>query len=167
MAVSWAWQADRPWGLSVLAYPLVHLSSEHLILNLAALVLLAVLARLARVDAWDTALWLALIPAIPPLTQALAPTAWLVGASAPLHAGAVLIAGRLLADADRITRGLGAVLLLGLLAKLMVEWLWPEGLGGMGDLPVATAAHRAGAACGAAGALILHGLRLVRLRLTP
>ena len=170
VALGWAWQADTPWGPALLGYAALHLNGAHLALNLAALALLSVLARLARVRPWDTALWLLAVPAIPPLTEALAPTAWLAGASAPLHAGVVLIAGRLLADADRGVRGLGALLLLGLLAKLVVEWLWPHWLGlgsELGALPVATAAHRAGAAWGAVGAWVALGAHAFRQRTPP
>lgn len=165
MALSWvpslAWH--EPWRWWSAAW--VHLSTLHLLTNLAGGVLVMLLgwvARLPREAAWAWALaW--------PLTHLgllVAPDLLRYGGlSGVLHAGVAVAAVALVRDAAlRRERVLGALLLAGLCAKVLGERAWahtlltPPGW----DIAVAPLAHASGTVCGAVAALAL-----VRVRSRP
>jgi rhomboid family GlyGly-CTERM serine protease len=158
MALAWApalvW--SEPWRMWSAAW--VHLSTRHLLANLAGAVLVLLLgwvARLPREAAWAWALaW--------PLTHLgllLAPDLLRYGGlSGVLHAGVAVAAVALVREAAlRRDRVLGALLLAGLCAKVLGERAWahtlvtPPGW----DIAVAPLAHASGAVCGALAALLL------------
>jgi rhomboid family GlyGly-CTERM serine protease len=148
--------AHEPWRLWSAAW--VHLSVQHLQVNLAGAVLVLLLgwvARLPREAAWAWALaW--------PLTHL---GLWLQpdlvrygGLSGVLHAGVAVAAVALLRTAlRRRDRLLGALLLVGLGAKLLGERAWahtlvtPPGW----DIAVAPLAHASGVVWGALAAVLL------------
>ena len=146
------WMAE-PWRcFSAVA---VHYSAAHLLANLAGAALVAALGWVARVSAPMALAWAVAWP----LTQlGLFADPALVhygGLSGVLHAGvAVLVVHLLLAGVGR-QRGIGALIALGLLAKVAFEYPWmpPSFHAGL-NLMVAPLAHvsglLAGLACGAA-----------------
>ena len=165
MALSWvpslAWH--EPWRWWSAAW--VHLSTLHLLANLAGGVLVLLLgwvARLPREAAWAWALaW--------PLTHLgllVAPDLLRYGGmSGVLHAGVAVAAVALVREAAlRRDRMLGGLLLAGLCAKVLGERAWahtlvtPPGW----DIAVAPLAHASGTVCGAVAALVL-----VRVRSRP
>jgi rhomboid family GlyGly-CTERM serine protease len=158
MALAWvpalAW--SEPWRWWSAAW--VHLSTRHLLANLAGAALVLLLgwvARLPREAAWAWALaW--------PLTHLglLAEPELLRygGLSGVLHAGVAVAAVALVREApQRRERVLGALLLAGLCAKVLGERAWahtlvtPPGW----DIAVAPLAHASGTVCGALAALVL------------
>jgi rhomboid family GlyGly-CTERM serine protease len=158
MALAWvpalAW--SEPWRWWSAAW--VHLSTRHLLANLAGAALVLLLgwvARLPREAAWAWALaW--------PLTHLglLAEPELLRygGLSGVLHAGVAVAAVALVREApQRRERVLGALLLVGLCAKVLGERAWahtlvtPPGW----DIAVAPLAHASGTVCGALAALVL------------
>ncbi|NYG31973.1 rhombosortase [Sphaerotilus montanus] len=158
MALAWvpALVWSEPWRWWSAAW--VHLSTRHLLANLAGAALLLLLgwvARLPREAAWAWALaW--------PLTHLgllLAPDLLRYGGlSGVLHAGVAVAAVALVRDAAlRRDRVLGALLLAGLCAKVLGERAWahtlvtPPGW----DIAVAPLAHASGTVCGALAALLL------------
>ena len=171
LTLSWvpslAWH--EPWRWWSAAW--VHLSTLHLLANLAGgglVLLLGWVARLPREAAWAWALaW--------PLTHLgllLAPDLLRYGGlSGVLHAGVAVAAVALLREAAewrvRRERMLGGLLLAGLCAKVLGERAWahtlvtPSGW----DIAVAPLAHASGAVCGALAALALvRGKSRVRSR---
>lgn len=158
MALAWvpALVWSEPWRWWSAAW--VHLSTRHLLANLAGAALLLLLgwvARLPREAAWAWALaW--------PLTHLgllLAPDLLRYsGLSGVLHAGVAVAAVALVREAAlRRDRVLGALLLAGLCAKVLGERAWahtlvtPPGW----DIAVAPLAHASGTVCGALAALLL------------
>lgn len=161
MALAWvpALVWSEPWRWWSAAW--VHLSTRHLLANLAGAALLLLLgwvARLPREAAWAWALaW--------PLTHLgllLAPDLLRYGGlSGVLHAGVAVAAVAAVAlvreAALRRDRVLGALLLAGLCAKVLGERAWahtlvtPPGW----DIAVAPLAHASGTVCGALAALLL------------
>ena len=158
MALAWvpALVWSEPWRWWSAAW--VHLSTRHLLANLAGAALLLLLgwvARLPREAAWAWALaW--------PLTHLgllLAPDLLRYGGlSGVLHAGGAVAAVALVREAAlRRDRVLGALLLAGLCAKVLGERAWahtlvtPPGW----DIVVAPLAHASGTVCGALAALLL------------
>ena len=158
MALAWvpALVGSEPWRWWSAAW--VHLSTRHLLANLAGAALLLLLgwvARLPREAAWAWALaW--------PLTHLgllLAPDLLRYsGLSGVLHAGVAVAAVALVREAAlRRDRVLGALLLAGLCAKVLGERAWahtlvtPPGW----DIAVAPLAHASGTVCGALAALLL------------
>lgn len=147
---------SEPWRWWSAAW--VHLSTRHLLANLAGAALVLLLgwvARLPREAAWAWALaW--------PLTHLgllLAPDLLRYGGlSGVLHAGVAVAAVALLQEAaQRRDRVLGALLLAGLCAKLLGERAWAQTLvtpPGW-DIAVAPLAHASGALSGALAALLL------------
>ena len=158
MALVWvpALVWDEPWRWWSAAW--VHLSTRHLLANLAGAVLVLLLgwvARLPREAAWAWALaW--------PLTHLgllLAPDLLRYGGlSGALHAGVAVAAVAIVREAalhrDRV---LGALLLAGLCTKVLGEQAWvhtlvtPPGW----DIAVAPLAHASGTVCGTLAALLL------------
>ena len=165
MTLSWvpslAWH--EPWRWWSAAW--VHLSTLHLLANLAGGVLVLLLgwvARLPREAAWAWALaW--------PLTHLgllVAPDLLRYGGlSGVLHAGVAVAAVALVREAAlRRDRMLGGLLLAGLCAKVLGERAWAQTLvtpPGW-DIAVAPLAHASGTVCGAVAALVL-----VRVRSRP
>ncbi|WP_310461524.1 rhombosortase [Sphaerotilus sp.] len=158
MALAWvpalAW--SEPWRWWSAAW--IHLSTRHLLANLAGAALVLLLgwvARLPREAAWAWALaW--------PLTHLglLAEPELLRygGLSGVLHAGVAVAAVALVREApQRRERVLGALLLVGLCAKVLGERAWahtlvtPPGW----DIAVAPLAHASGTVCGTLTALLL------------
>jgi len=158
MALAWvpALVWSEPWRWWSAAW--VHLSTRHLLANLAGAALVLLLgwvARLPREAAWAWALaW--------PLTHLgllLAPDLLRYGGlSGVLHAGVAVAGVALVRQAPRHReRVLGALLLAGLCAKVLGERAWahtlvtPPGW----DIAVAPLAHASGTVCGALAALVL------------
>ncbi len=158
MALVWvpALVWDEPWRWWSAAW--VHLSTRHLLANLAGAVLVLLLgwvARLPREAAWAWALaW--------PLTHLgllLAPDLLRYGGlSGALHAGVAVAAVAIVREAAlRRDRVLGALLLAGLCTKVLGEQAWvhtlvtPPGW----DIAVAPLAHASGTVCGTLTALLL------------
>jgi rhomboid family GlyGly-CTERM serine protease len=161
MALAWvpALVWSEPWRMWSAAW--VHLSTQHLLANLAGAALVLLLgwvARLPREAAWAWALaW--------PLTHLgllLAPELLRYGGlSGVLHAGVAVAAVGLVRTApQRRERVLGALLLVGLCAKVLGERPWADTLvrpPGW-NIAVAPLAHASGTVCG-----VLLALWLVRL----
>ncbi|WP_165349673.1 rhombosortase [Methylibium sp. Pch-M] len=135
----------------------VHLSRQHLLVNLAGGLLVVALGVAARVPmraaiAWATA-W--------PLTQlgllAMPDLLRYAGLSGVLHAGVAVVAVVLLRRADAASRRLGGAIVAVLAVKLLSETPWrgplahPEGW----DIAVAPLAHSTGAIAGALLAWLL------------
>jgi rhomboid family GlyGly-CTERM serine protease len=157
-----AFDGEEYWRL--LAAHVLHLGWGHLWPNLAALLLIGALFE----DLFDYGDWLAV-----GLTAALAIDAglylldpdvrWYVGLSGVLHG---FVAGGALAALLR-GRSIGAVLALGLGAKLVFEQTWgpmPLTAATTGG-PVIVAAHLYGSAGGLLAAALLHVVRYQRSRL--
>jgi len=153
------WQRARawsqPWRWWSAAW--VHLSDLHLAANLAGLLLVALLGIAADVTPRGVLAWLLAWPATqlalvvePGLTR-------YGGLSGVLHAAVAVVGVQLVAEGPRLRRGLGALLLAGLAAKVLVEAPWraplqhPPGW----DIAVAPLAHASGAVAGVLAALAL------------
>lgn len=158
LALAWvpALVWSEPWRWWSAAW--VHLSTRHLLANLAGAALVLLLgwvARLPREAAWAWALaW--------PLTHLgllLAPGLLRYGGlSGVLHAGVAVAAVALVRVAPlRRERLLGALLLAGLCAKVLGERAWAHTLVVLPgwDIAVAPLAHASGTVCGALAALLL------------
>jgi rhomboid family GlyGly-CTERM serine protease len=159
-----AWQpgqaAHQPWRAWTAA--LLHLSPLHLVGNLAGCALLGLLGLRARLGTAPALAWLAAWP----LSQAgllVQPAIErFVGLSGVLHAGLAVAGLSLLLERRGRERVIGALLLAGLLLKLLLERPlaepvlreWP-GL----DIAVAPLAHLSGALAGALCALVALGWR--------
>ncbi len=150
--------ASEPWRAFSAAF--VHWSPMHLGANLAGAAVVAALGWAARLPwpyalAWATA-W--------PLTQAglLAQPALahFGGLSGVLHAGVAVAALALLLHERGLRRGLGAVVLAGLAAKVLLEAPWgpPLRAGDGWDIAVAPVAHASGALAGLACAAVAWAL---------
>jgi rhomboid family GlyGly-CTERM serine protease len=146
---------SEPWRWWSAAW--VHLSRMHWLINLGGAALVAVLGVAARVDRGAAVAWLLAWP-LTHLGLLLRPElAHYGGLSGVLHAGVAVIAVHLLFTNERRARPVGALLALGLLAKLIYETPWgpvlrhPAGW----DIAVAPLAHATGAAAGVLCALML------------
>jgi rhomboid family GlyGly-CTERM serine protease len=153
-----AWHADRalsqPWQLLTAAW--VHLSPAHLFINLAGTVVVLAFGLVAGCGRRDAAAWLLAWP----LTHALL---WLhtgmqvyAGLSGVLHAGVAVACMALVTRARGLARGVGVAVLLGLLAKLVLEDPLSAPVQHSPDwgFPVAVLAHSTGAAAGLVCALV-------------
>jgi rhomboid family GlyGly-CTERM serine protease len=159
------WQPGRfaaePWrAWSAVAW---HLSTMHLVVNLAGLALVAALGAFAALPARAVWAWLAAWP----LTQIgllLEPSLRHYGGlSGVLPAGAAVVATQLVLDGGRNggrQRWLGAALLAGMCLKVLSEAPWgpalrhPPGW----DIAVAPLAHATGLLAGIGCTLIAHAL---------
>jgi rhomboid family GlyGly-CTERM serine protease len=140
---------SQPWRMVSSAW--VHWSARHLAMNLAGCALIALLGWRARagvpaVRAWALA-W--------PLSQLglLAQPALrhYGGLSGVLHAAAAILGCQLLAHgADRRSRAIGALLVVGLVAKVLAESPWGEATRRIDgwDFLLAPAAHASGVLAG-------------------
>lgn len=146
----WDWQpalaTRQPWRWWTAAF--VHWSPGHLGANLAGLALVAALGWRARCGRRATLAW-ALAWPLTHLGLLLQPALTHYGGlSGVLHAGVATLAVHLLGQAGR--RALGAALLAGLLAKVLLEAPWGAPLRAVPgwDILIAPAAHASGAAAG-------------------
>lgn len=145
----------QPWRLFSAA--LLHWSTLHLVANLAGCALLAALGQVARLPARSALAWLLAWP----LTQLglLAQPELLhyAGLSGLLHAGVAVAVVELLRRPPGREPLIGALLGLGLLAKLVLEQPWgaPLRLVSGWDIALAPAAHLSGTLAGAACAWLL------------
>ena len=158
-ATRWDWQpalaSTEPWRALTAAW--VHWSPRHLGMNAAALGLVAWLGWRAGARPCDALAWgLAW-----PLTQAglvLQPALQHYGGlSGVLHAGAAVLAWRLLRGPAGRPRQIGALLAAGLVAKLLSETPWrgtTQAVPGW-DFALAPMAHVSGAVSGLLCALLL------------
>lgn len=148
-AQAWA----QPWRAWTAAF--VHWSPLHLGVNLAGVLVVALLGRVARLPAVLALAWFAAWP----LTQAgllLRPElARFGGLSGVLHAGVAVAALALLTAARGRARAIGAAIAAGLVIKILLEQPWGPALreGGGWDIAVAPLAHATGALAGALCAL--------------
>jgi rhomboid family GlyGly-CTERM serine protease len=145
--------AAQPWRAWTAAF--VHWSPLHLGANLAGLLVVGLLGRVARLPAALALAWFAAWP----LTQAgllLRPElARFGGLSGVLHAGVAVAALALLVAARGRARAIGAAIAAGLVLKIVTEDPWGPPLreGGGWDIAVAPLAHATGALAGALCAL--------------
>jgi rhomboid family GlyGly-CTERM serine protease len=145
--------ASEPWRWWTAAW--VHLSTMHLASNVAGAALVAALGWVAGCDRRDALAWFAAWPlthlgllAQPALTR-------YGGLSGVLHAGVVIAAMALVLRERGLQRVVGAVLLAGAVAKLLLEQPWQGAtrhLSGW-DFAVAPAAHASGILVGTLCAL--------------
>ena len=157
------WQRARawsqPWRWWSAAW--VHLSDLHLAANLAGLLLVALLGIAADVTPRSVLAWLLAWPATQLALVVEPALARYGGLSGVLHAAVAIVGVQLVAEGPRLRRGLGALLLAGLTAKVLVEAPWraalqhPPGW----DIAVAPLAHASGAAAGVLAALALRAWR--------
>lgn len=145
------WRPDRiaqAWRWWSAAW--VHLSTLHLIANLAGGALVVALGLAARVAPRAALAWLAAWP-LTHLALALQPELVRYGGlSGVLHAGVAVVAIELLLRSTARERALGTAIAVGLALKVVLEAPWrgalahPEGW----DIAVAPLAHAAGAIAG-------------------
>jgi rhomboid family GlyGly-CTERM serine protease len=149
----WVWQPTlawtEPWRWWTAAF--VHLSTKHLLANLAGLALVALLGWRAAVSHADALAWAAAWPLTHLLLLAQPSLARYAGLSGVLHAGVVIVAVRLARGEPGPGRTIGAALLAGVALKLLLEEPWQGTLrrSAEWDIAVAPAAHVAGAFAGA------------------
>lgn len=153
------WRADdwddRPWSLWTSAW--VHMNTQHLISNQLAVGALAAMAWVLKPGLRASLAWLLTWPVIPLVLPYWPHIGYYAGLSGLIHA-AVAVVGVYLA-AGRATvpmaRRWGGMLLLGLLAKLLVEraWHWPVVWSDNLGISVVQASHLVGAVAGAAAVL--------------
>lgn len=145
----------EPWRALSAAF--VHYSGLHLAANLVGTLLVGALGVVARVPVRSAVAWLVAWP----LTQlGLAARPDLLhygGLSGVLHAGTACVAWQLLAHARGARRGIGALLLAGVLAKVTSETPFGPALRHPADWDIATApfAHATGLAAGLLAAVLL------------
>lgn len=153
----WAWQPAsawaEPWRWWTAA--LVHLSTMHLLANVAGLAIVALLGWHARASRADALAWSAAWPLTHLLLLAQPGLARYAGLSGVLHAGVVIAAVRLARGEPGPRRTIGAALLAGVALKLLLEEPWQGTLRRTAewDIALAPAAHVAGAFAGAMCAL--------------
>lgn len=155
------WRADtwlsQPWTLFTSAW--VHLNTPQLIVNQIALGTLAAFAWVVRPSWPCTLAWLLAWP----LTQVSLlwwpHIGYAVGLSGPLHAGSMILAVQLMLQRIAVPKAgrWGAMLALGVLAKLALEQGWrnPVVWDSSNAISVVQAAHLSGAAWGIVLALLL------------
>ena len=152
------WQPElalsQPWRAVSAAW--IHLSAMHLAANLVGTALLAALGAVAGCGRRAAAAW-ALAWPLTHLTLLLQPAlASYGGLSGWLHAGVAVAAWQLLRGDRGQRRLIGAALLAGLLAKVLLEtpWLGPLRVLPGWDIAIAPLAHAGGAAAGLLCALV-------------
>lgn len=139
---------QQPWRWWSAAF--VHWSAQHLLANLLGCAVVAAFGWTARLPARAAAAWALAWP----LTQLglFAQPALQVygGLSGALHAGVVVAACTLLRQAGRRERAVGAAVLVGVAAKLLLEAPWQGPLRQVEgwDIALAPGAHLSGALAG-------------------
>ncbi|MBL8327823.1 MAG: rhombosortase [Rubrivivax sp.] len=142
--------AAEPWRAWTAAF--VHLDRWHLLANLAGAAVLALLGVTARSTGADVWAWLAAWPLTHALLGFWPAVQHYAGLSGALHAGvAVAALGLVLRERGRV-RAVGALILAGLLLKLLDEAAWDAPVRRLPgwDFPVAVLAHATGVAAGLA-----------------
>lgn len=160
----WPAQAWRVWTAAC-----VHWSPQHLQMNVLGAALMAVLGWRAATRAADAVAWVLAWP----LTQVglvLQPALQhYAGLSGVLHAGAAIVACRLLKTGPARARRIGALLAAGLVLKLALESPWrgaTQAVAGL-DFALAPLAHVSGAAMGLLCFLLVDALLRLRAHRTP
>jgi rhomboid family GlyGly-CTERM serine protease len=159
---AWTWQPGRiteAWRWWTAGW--VHWDGRHLAANLAGVLALGWLGASARLGVAAALAWCLAWPLTHLLLVGVEGLTRYAGLSGVLHAGVAVAAVHLLAAPARALRGLGAVLAVGLAAKILGEapWRAPVVTGENWGFAVAVAAHAAGAVAGAATGLATLGLR--------
>lgn len=157
------WRADdwddRPWSLWTSAW--VHMNTQHLISNQLAVGALAAMAWVLKPGLRASLAWLLTWPVIPLVLPYWPHIGYYAGLSGLIHAavavvGVYLVAGRTTVP---MARRWGGMLLLGLLAKLLIEraWHWPVVWSDNLGISVVQASHLVGAVAGTVATLaVLH-----------
>lgn len=153
--------ASEPWRAFSAAF--VHWSPLHLGANLAGVAVVAALGWAARLPATCALAWAVAWP-LTQLGLLVEPSlAHYGGLSGVLHAGVAVAALALLAREQGARRGVGALVLAGLVAKVLLEKPWGPPLrpGGGWDIAVAPLAHASGVLAGLACAAVVLALQRV------
>lgn len=151
-AAAWRWQpelaAAQPWRAITAAW--VHLSALHLAANLAGTALVAALGVVAGCGRRAALAWALAWPLTHLALLAQPALAFYGGLSGVLHAAVVVAAWQLLRAERGLRRAIGAALLAGLLAKVLLEapWASPLRQAPGWDIPIAPLAHAAGVLAG-------------------
>lgn len=122
----WDWQPALAWTEPWRAWTAagVHLSLRHLLMNLAGCVLIGLLGSRAPLLPRDALAWCLAWPLCQWGLLLRPDLAHYAGLSGVLHAGAAIIAWRLLRSGRGLQRGVGALLAAGLAFKLWTEQPW-------------------------------------------
>jgi rhomboid family GlyGly-CTERM serine protease len=147
-----AWQHPWRWWSAAL----VHLSTGHLLANLAGCLVVGAFGWAARCTRRDVAAWSVAWP-ITHLLLMLQPTlVRYAGLSGVLHAGVAVAAFGLVVHDDGRRRGIGLAVLAGLLLKVVAERPWSAAVQHWPgwDIPIVPMAHASGAAAGLACAVV-------------
>lgn len=148
----------EPWRAFSAA--LVHLSTQHLVANLAGTAVIAAFGWVARLPqpaalawliAWPlTQLLLLLQPVLSHAGSVEPALSRYAGLSGVLHAGVAIAAAELAAARRGAERWLGTAVLAGLVAKLLLEAPWRGAVQTVPgwDIPIAPIAHVSGMAAG-------------------
>jgi rhomboid family GlyGly-CTERM serine protease len=167
-SAAWDWQPalarSQPWRAWTAAW--VHWSPSHLTMNAAGLAAMGLLGWRATVKPRDALAWAAAWPLTHLGLLAQPSLLHYGGLSGVLHAGAAIVAWRLLRNGRGRQRAVGALLAGGLLLKLLSETPWRAAtLAVPGwDFAVAPLAHSTGALAGLVCILALDGLACRRVR---
>ncbi len=152
------WQLQRlgaePWRHVTAVW--AHLDLMHLLANLAGAAVLAAFGRAAGCSLRDTAAWLVAWPLTHLLLLVEPEFKRYAGLSGVLHAGVVVAAFALLSRGQGTRRAIGALVMGGLLLKLLGEdaGAAPVRLMPGWNFPVAVLAHATGAAAGLLCAMV-------------
>lgn len=167
----WDWQPalawQEPWRDWTAA--LLHWSPQHLRMNLLGTVLMAVLGWRAAMQPTDALAW-ALAWPLTQLGLLMQPAlGHYAGLSGVLHAGAAIVACRLLRSRPARSRRIGGFLALGMLAKLAMESPWrgtTQAAAGL-DFSLAPLAHVSGAVMGLLCFVLCDALQRLLGRVMP
>lgn len=155
---AWDWQPSlalaEPWRLWSAAA--VHWSDQHLVADLAGCAVVAAFGLAAHCDRRATLAWALAWPLTHGLLRAEPALQHYGGLSGVLHAGVAVAACALLCQPLR-RRRIGAFVLAGLAAKVLLEqpWLGPLQRWPGWDIAVAPLAHATGALAGLVGAALV------------
>lgn len=147
-----AWQEPWRWWSAAL----LHLSTGHLVANLAGCSVVGAYGWAARVSLRDTAAWLVAWPLSHLALLAQPALAHYGGLSGVLHAGVAVATFALVARQRGARRAIGVAVAAGLAIKLAAEQPWAGPLQHWAgwDIPIAPGAHLAGVAAGLACAAV-------------
>ncbi len=160
-ALDWqpALAASEPWRTWSAA--LVHLSTLHLMANLAGTALVGALGFVAGVPKRSVVAWLVAWPLTQFALLARPDLTHYAGLSGVLHAGVAVVAVHLIASARGLRRAIGLAILAGLALKVAGETPWaaealrhPAGW----DIAVAPFAHAGGLVAGALASALAEAL---------